>query len=54
MNRGRSAAVLQALQDYENDVEERAFMKAIVKELVDLEEVREFSLADTEKRLKIK
>jgi prevent-host-death family protein len=53
-NRGRGVAVVQALHDYESDVEERAFMKAIVKGIVDLEEGRELSLADVKKHLKIK
>ncbi len=51
--RGRSVAVIQDLHDYESDVEERAFMKAIVKGMVDLEEGREVSLLDAKKRLKI-
>jgi prevent-host-death family protein len=45
-NRGRSVAVIQDLHDYESDVEERAFMKAVVKGIVDLEEGRETSLVD--------
>ncbi len=53
-NRGRSVAVMQALNDYESDVEERAFMKAVVKGMVDLEEGREISLDNAKKRLKIK
>jgi len=53
-NRGRSVAVIQNLHDYESDVEERAFMKAVVKGLVDLEEGREVSLLDAKKRLKIR
>ncbi len=53
-NRGRGVAVVQALQDYESDVEERAFMKAIVEGLADLEEGREHSLSDIKKHLKIK
>ncbi len=52
-NRGRSVAVIQALQDYESNMEERAFMKAVVKGMVDLEEGREISLVDAKKRLKI-
>ncbi len=52
-NRGRGVAVVQALQDYESDVEERKFLKAIVKGMVDLEEGREMSLSDVKKRLKI-
>ena len=53
-NRGRGVAVVQALHDYESDVEERAFMKAVVKGIIDLEEGRELSLAEVKKRLKNK
>jgi prevent-host-death family protein len=53
-SRGRGVAVLQDLHDYETNVEEREFMKAIVKGIVDLEEGRESSLADAKKRLNIK
>lgn len=52
-NRGRGVAVVQALHDYEADVEERAFMKAVIKGMVDLEEGREVSLAEVKKHLKI-
>ena len=38
----------------ESDVAERAFMKAVVKGIVDLEEGRELSFAEVKKRLKIK
>jgi prevent-host-death family protein len=50
-SRGRGVAVVQALQDYEAGVEDQAFMKAVVKGMSDLEEGREFSLAEVEKRL---
>jgi prevent-host-death family protein len=53
-NRGRGVAVLQALQDYESEVEERAFMRAVVKGIVDLEEGRELSLEDAKTHLNIK
>lgn len=52
-SRGRGVAVVQALQDFESDAEERAFMKAVVKGMVDLEEGGEMSLADAKKHLKI-
>jgi len=52
--RGRGVAVMQALHDYESDIEERVFMKAIVKGLIDLEEGRELSLSDVKKQLNIK
>ncbi|MCD4719339.1 MAG: type II toxin-antitoxin system Phd/YefM family antitoxin [Desulfobacula sp.] len=53
-NRGRGVAVVQALHDYESDVEKRTFMKAVLKGIVDLEEGRELSLADVKKHLRIK
>jgi len=53
-SRGRGVAVVQALQDYEAGVEQQAFMKAVVKGMVDLEEGREFSLANVKKHLQIK
>jgi len=52
-SRGRGVAVVQALKDYEAGVEQQAFMKAIVKGMVDLEEGREVGLADVKKYLKI-
>jgi prevent-host-death family protein len=53
-SRGRGVAVVQALQDYEADVERNDFMKAVVKGMVDLEEGREMNLADVKNHLKIK
>jgi prevent-host-death family protein len=53
-SRGRGVAVVQALQDYEAGVEQKDFMKAVVKGMVDLEEGREISLAEVKKHLKIK
>lgn len=53
-NRGRGVAVVQSLQDYESDMEEREFMKAVVEGLADLEEGRELSLDDVKKHFKIK
>ena len=53
-SRGRGVAVVQALQDYEANIEQQAFMKAVVKGMVDLEEDRELSLAEVKKHLKIK
>ncbi len=52
-NRGRGVAVVQALHDYESNLEKQAFMKAVVKGMVDLEEGQEMSLADVKKYLKI-
>lgn len=53
-SRGRGVAVVQGLQDYEASIEKQAFMKAVVKGMVDLEEGREMSLADVKKQLQIK
>ena len=52
-SRGRGVAVVQALQDYEANMEQQAFMKAVVKGMVDLEEGRELSLSEVKKNLKI-
>lgn len=52
-SRGRGVAVMQALRDYESGAEERAFMRAVVKGIVDLEEGRELSLEEAKKRLNI-
>ena len=50
-SRGRGVAVVQSLQDFEEDQEERAFLQGVVKGLMDLEEGREASLADVKRRL---
>jgi prevent-host-death family protein len=52
-NRGHGVAVVQSLMDYEAGVEKQYFMKAVVKGMTDLEEEREFSLAEVKKRLAI-
>jgi prevent-host-death family protein len=50
-SRGRGVAVVQSVKDYEADSEERAFLRAVVQGLMDVEEGRTVSLADTKKRL---
>jgi len=50
-NRGRGVAVVQSLKDYEAGTEERAFMKAVLKGITDIEEGKTLSLADAKKRL---
>ena len=50
-NRGRGVAVVQALDEYESAEDERAFMRAVVAGLADLEAGREVSLADAKARL---
>jgi prevent-host-death family protein len=52
-SRGRGVAVIQALSDYESDVEERQFMRAVVGGLLDVEEGRELSIAEVKKRLNL-
>ena len=50
-NRGRGVAVMQSLEDYEQAEEEKAFMRAVVEGLADLENNRESDLSDVKKRL---
>ena len=49
-SRGRGVAVVQSVNDYETAEEERAFMRAVVAGLADLESGREVSLADAKAR----
>ncbi len=51
--RGRGVAVVQDLDAFEAGEEERAFMRAVVKGLTDLEEGRELSLAEARDRLDV-
>ena len=53
-SRGRGVAVVQSVSDYEEAEEERAFMRAVVTGLADLEAGREVSLADAKARLGLK
>lgn len=53
-SRGRGVAVVQAVSDYEAAEEERAFMRAVVAGLADLEAGQELSLADAKARLGLK
>ena len=50
-NHGRGVAVVQAVQDYEDAEEERAFMRAVVRGLMDIETGRTVDLAEAKKRL---
>ena len=50
-SRGRGVAVVQSLGDYEKSESERAFMRAVVEGLADLEAGRELSLAEVKARL---
>ena len=53
-SRGRGVAVVQSLTDYEVAEEERAFMRAVVAGLADVEAGRELSLRDAKARLGLK
>ncbi len=50
-NRGRGIAVVQSLKEYEALAEEISFLRGVVQGLMDLEEGREISLAETKKHL---
>jgi prevent-host-death family protein len=50
-SRGRGVAIVQSVRDFEADTDERVFLRDVVKGLLDLEEGREISLAETRKRL---
>jgi prevent-host-death family protein len=53
-SRGRGVAVVQSVRDYEAAEDERAFMRAVVAGLADLEAGRELSLAEAKARLGLK
>ncbi len=50
-SRGRGVAVLQSLEDFELAEEEKAFMRAVVDGLSDLDNNRKISLDTAKKRL---
>ena len=50
-SRGRGVAVMQSIEDYEKAEEEKAFMRAVVEGLSDLDNSHESSLYDVKKRL---
>ncbi|WP_026199527.1 type II toxin-antitoxin system Phd/YefM family antitoxin [Lamprocystis purpurea] len=49
-SRGRGVTVMQSVADYEQAAEERAFMRAVVAGLADLDTGREVSLAEAKAR----
>lgn len=49
-SRGRGVAVMQSVADYEHAAEERAFMRAVVVGLADLDAGREVSLSEAKAR----
>jgi prevent-host-death family protein len=50
-SRGRGVAVVQSVVDYEEAQEERAFMRAVVEGLADIEAGREVSIEEAKRRL---
>ncbi len=52
-SRGRGVAVVQDLEDYEKNQEERAFMKAVAQGLMDVKNGRVMDLADVKAKLGI-
>ena len=50
-SRGRGVAVVQALDEYEKNEEERAFLKAIAQGMMDIKEGNELSLKEVKSRL---
>lgn len=53
-SRGRGVAVVQSVSEYEAAEEERAFLRAVVAGLADLEAGRELSIEDAKARLGLK
>ena len=53
-SRGRGVAVMQSLDDFEKSEEEKAFMRAVVEGLSDLENKREVGLVTVKERLGLK
>lgn len=52
-SRGRGVAVVQALDEFEAEAEERSFLRGVVQGLMDLDENRETDLAAVKARLGI-
>ena len=50
-SRGRGIAVVQGLDEYEKNEEERTFMKAITQGLMDIKEGNELELSEVRKKL---
>jgi len=53
-SRGRGVAVVQSLDDYEEQEEEREFMKAIARGLMEVKEGKSMTLKDAKRKLGIK
>ncbi|OUR61850.1 prevent-host-death family protein [Colwellia sp. 39_35_sub15_T18] len=50
-SRGRGVAVVQGLDDYEKNIEELAFIKAVAKGMVDIKEGNKSDISDVKERL---
>ncbi len=50
-SRGRGIAVVQGLDEYEKNEEERAFMRAVAQGLIDIKEGNELGLDEAKKKL---
>lgn len=53
-SRGRGVAVVQDLDDYEKDQEERAFIKAVVQGLMDIKNGNTMELSEVKAKLGIR
>ena len=53
-SRGRGVAVVQGLDEYEKNEEERAFLKAIAQGMMDVKEGNELNLNEVKKKLGVK
>ena len=53
-SRGRGVAVVQSLDDYEDQEEEREFMKAVTRGILEAKEGKSISLRDAKRKLGIK
>lgn len=53
-SRGRGVAVVQSIAEYEKGEEERAFMRAVVEGLADLDAGRELTLKEVKAKLGLK
>jgi len=52
-SRGRGVAVVQGLDEYEKNNEEREFLKAVAQGLMDIKEGNELSLSEAKQKLGI-
>lgn len=53
-SRGRGVAVVQALEEYEKNQEEKEFLRAVAQGMMDIKEGNELTLKEVKRRLGIK